>query len=78
MTWPDASHYIAAMEPELAALEEKTKRLINLCQAMQRENQELRQQLAGALAEKKQLAEKMGMARTRLETLLNRIPENQS
>jgi cell division protein ZapB len=66
------------MDAELNALEEKTKRLINLCQAMQRENQELRQQLAGALAEKKQLAEKMGAARTRLETLLTRIPENQS
>lgn len=66
------------MDAELNALEEKTKRLIKLCQAMQRENQELRQQLAGALAENKQLAEKMGAARTRLETLLTRIPENQS
>jgi len=78
LTWPDASHYIAVMDAELAALEEKTRRLIELCQTKQRENQELRQQLAGVLAEKKQLIEKIGAARTRLEMLLARIPESES
>jgi cell division protein ZapB len=77
LTCRDASHYIPPMEDELTALEDKIKRLLTLCQRMQRENQELRQQLAGALAEKRQLAEKMSAARGRLETLIARIPEEQ-
>jgi len=39
------------------------------------DNHDLRQQLATALNENKQLAEKIGAASTRLETLLAQIPD---
>jgi hypothetical protein len=39
------------------------------------DNQQLRQQLASAISDNKQLSEKIGTATNRLETLLNQIPE---
>jgi cell division protein ZapB len=42
------------------------------------DNHDLRQQLATALNDNKQLATKIGVASTRLESLLTQIPDEQS
>jgi cell division protein ZapB len=64
------------MDAELNALEEKINRLLEFCQRVRRENQQLRQELASALNEKGQLTEKITEARARLENMIARIPEN--
>jgi cell division protein ZapB len=64
------------METELKSLEEKINRFIELCQRLRADNQELRQQLASALNENRQLEEKISSATSRLENLLNQIPED--
>jgi len=63
------------MESELKALEQKLNRFIELCQRMRVANEQLRQQLASATNENKQLAAKIGTAASRLENLLTQIPE---
>ena len=64
------------MEAELSALEEKINQFVQLCQQLRTENVQLRQQLASALNENKQLAEKINGTKNRLETLLGQIPED--
>lgn len=63
------------MEAELKSLEQKLNRFIELCHRMRVANEQLRQQLATAVNENKQLAAKIGTATARLENLLNQIPE---
>jgi len=63
------------MESELKTLEQKLNRFIELCQRMRVANEQLRQQLASAVNENKQLSAKIGTATARLETLLSQIPE---
>ncbi|HEX9192633.1 MAG TPA: hypothetical protein VF871_02595 [Burkholderiales bacterium] len=63
------------MDTELAALEEKIRQAAQLCQRLRDENRGLRQQLATMLSDKKQLAQKIDGARSRLENLLKQIPE---
>jgi len=63
------------MEAELKTLEQKLNRFIELCQRMRIANEQLRQQLASAVNENKQLAAKIGTAANRLESLLTQIPE---
>jgi len=63
------------MEAELNALDEKVSQLARLCQKLRKDNNQLRQQLATALSESKHLAEKVNTATTRLEGLLNQIPD---
>ena len=64
------------MEVELDSLDEKINQLVQLCHRLRRDNHELRQQLAAATNESKQLSEKIENARTRLESLLTRLPED--
>ena len=64
------------MEAELKSLEKKISQFVELCQRLRADNQQLRQQLAAALNEKRQLEEKISNATSRLETLLNQIPED--
>ena len=64
------------MEAELKSLEQKLNQFVELCQRLRTDNQELRQQLASALNENKQLNEKIGTASDRLETLLAQLPED--
>jgi len=64
------------MEAELDSLDEKINQLVQLCHRLRRDNHELRQQLAAATNESKQLSEKIENARTRLESLLTRLPED--
>ncbi len=65
------------MEAELKALEEKVGQLVQLCQQLRSENQHLRQQLAASQNESKQFIDKIEGARSRLENLLQQIPEDE-
>ena len=63
------------MEAEFKSLERKLTQFVELCQRLRDDNQQLRQQLASAISDNKQLADKIGTATNRLESLLNQIPE---
>ena len=64
------------MEADLKALEEKLAQLIALCQLLRSENLELRQELAQAQDDTKQLKDNMALASTRLEALIERLPQD--
>jgi cell division protein ZapB len=64
------------MDAELKSLDDKINQLVSLCQRLRRDNSTLRQQLATTRDENKRLSEKIGAARTRLESLLEQVPEN--
>jgi cell division protein ZapB len=63
------------MDSELKSLEDKISQFVALCQRLRADNHELRQQLASAQSDNKQLTEKIGDAKTRLEALLTQIPD---
>jgi cell division protein ZapB len=63
------------MDVELKSLEDKINQFVRLCQRLRSDNHDLRQQLASAHNDNKQLNEKIGNAKTRLESLLAQIPE---
>lgn len=63
------------MVNELNALESKIAQAASLCRALRAENNQLRQQLAAAEAEKKGLEERMAAARGRIEQLALQLPE---
>ena len=63
------------MEIELNALESKIRQLAQLCQNLRAENQKLRQQVAALGGDNKVLSERMIYARTRMESVLEKIPE---
>jgi len=64
------------MEADLKALEEKLAQLIALCQLLRSENLELRQELAQAQDDTKQLKDNMALASKRLEALIERLPQD--
>ena len=66
------------MEAELKSLEQKLNQFVELCQRLRTDNQQLRQELASALNQNKQLTEKIGTASDRLETLLLQLPEEEA
>ena len=66
------------MDAQLKSLEEKVNQFVALSQRLRTDNQQLRQQLAAAQSENRQLQEKIGDAKTRLETLLSQIPEEET
>lgn len=76
MTCLDFYNYIVPMDAELKALDDKIGQLIQLCQRLQVQNSDLRQKLAAAQGENKRLQEKIDTATTRLEALLEKIPES--
>ncbi|MEQ1667073.1 MAG: hypothetical protein ABL868_01325 [Sulfuriferula sp.] len=63
------------MESQLNSLDIKLSQLLELCQSLRAENQKLRQQIAVASDQNKQLGERVIYARTRMETLLSNLPE---
>ncbi len=69
------SNYSDAMESDLKALEEKVTQLLALCRQMRTDNLELRQELAQAQDEVRQLKENMAEAGQRLEALIDSLPE---
>jgi cell division protein ZapB len=64
------------MEAELNTLDDKLSQLVQLCHRLRNDNNELRQDLAAAQNQNKQLTDKIESARQRLEILLSRIPED--
>lgn len=62
------------MDAELNSLEAKVAQFVTLCERLRAENTSLRQQLAKAQSDAKQLNEKIDGAKSRLEGLLNRLP----
>ena len=66
------------MDVELKSLEDKIKQFVALCHRLRADNHQLRQQLASTQNDNKQLSEKIGDAKTRLETLLTQMPEEEA
>lgn len=75
LTVQGISNYSGAMEADLKALEDKVSQLLGLCQQMRTENLGLRQELAQAQDEIRQLKENMALAGERLEALIEGLPE---
>lgn len=63
------------METELSSLEEKVIELIGLIGELRAENRELRQQQRNQEAEVVELRGRIGVARERIESLVNRLPD---
>jgi len=66
------------MDAEFKSLERKLSQFVELCQRLRDDNQQLRQQLASAINDNKQLTDKIGTATNRLENLLNQLPEEEA
>ena len=64
------------MKAELDALESKLAQLVQLSQRLRAENHQLRQELATALSQSRQLNDKIDSARKRLENMLEQLPED--
>lgn len=64
------------MEAELTTLDEKISQLVQLTLELRKDNSRLRQDLASIEVENKRLSGKVDVAKTRLEALLNQIPES--
>jgi cell division protein ZapB len=64
------------MESDLKALEDKITRLVGLFQQARAENIQLRQELAQAQDDARQLKENVTLAGSRLQALLERLPED--
>ena len=68
-------NYSVSMKAELDALESKLAQLVQLTQRLRADNHRLRQELATALSQGRQLKDKMDSARQRLENMLAQLPE---
>ncbi|MFZ3042294.1 MAG: hypothetical protein WA108_11005 [Thiobacillus sp.] len=64
------------MQAELDTLETKIRQVAELCHALRQENIALRQQVLTAQRDNKQLTTRLEAARTRLQTLLDTLPED--
>lgn len=63
------------MNTPLASLEQKVEQIVNLCADLRAENHRLRDRVTTLEGEKRDLAERMTTARTRLESLMDKLPE---
>ena len=64
------------MNGELDTLEAKIRQVADLCQTLRRENTALRQQLLAAQQDNKLKHTRLESAKTRLQTLLDKLPED--
>ena len=64
------------MLAELDQLAERLQQLTQLTLQLRQENQDLRLRLSGAESENRHLHEKLNLASRRVESLLERLPEN--
>ena len=64
------------MDTQLAALEERIRKVAALSHHLRAENLALRQELAASQQRIKQLDAKLQVARTRLSGLIDRLPED--
>ena len=63
------------MKAQRSTVESKIAQVAGLCRHLRNENRELQLRLAALESEKRQLAERMGSARERLESLVGQLPE---
>lgn len=77
MTDNDFLIYIWAMEQDFRRFEDKLNHFVTLFQRLRAENNELRQSLAAKSDELKRLEEKLDLARSRVESLLARLPDTE-
>lgn len=75
MTIQGIPNYSAGMDADLKSLEDKLSQLITLCQTLRAQNAALRQELAQAQSETKQLKDNIALVSTRLEAVIERLPE---
>ncbi len=64
------------MDEDLKVLEEKLSQLVELCRALGTENASLKQELAQAQNDAKQLKAQITQASNRLETLISQLPQD--
>lgn len=64
------------MQAELDTLEAKIRQVADLCQSLRRENVSLRQQLLASQQENKQMNTRLEAAKSRLQALLDQLPED--
>lgn len=64
------------MQAELDTLEAKIRQVAELCHALRQENIALRQQVLAAQQDNKQLASRLDAAKTRLQAMLETLPED--
>jgi len=76
LTQREDDYYSVAMDAELDSLDGKIAQLVQLCHRLRKDNSDLRQELASAQVLNRQLSERIEAARTRLESLLTKIPED--
>ncbi|WP_237763295.1 hypothetical protein [Thiobacillus denitrificans] len=73
---PHIAPYSPAMQAELDTLETKIRQVAELCHTLRQDNIALRQQLLTAQRDNKQLTTRLDAAKTRLQTLLDTLPED--
>jgi cell division protein ZapB len=66
---------VAPMHAELETLEAKIRQVAELCHSLRRENIALRQQVLATQQDNKQLTTRLDAAKTRLQALLETLPE---
>ena len=64
------------MQAELDTLETKIRQVAELCHTLRQDNIALRQQLLTAQRDNKQLTTRLEAAKTRLQALLDTLPED--
>lgn len=64
------------MDADLKVLEEKLNQLVTLCRALGAENTSLKQELAQARDDAKQLKAQIAQASSRLEALIGQLPQD--
>jgi cell division protein ZapB len=64
------------MDADLKVLEEKLSQLVELCRALGAENTSLKQELAQAQDDTKQLKVQIAQASVRLEALIGQLPQD--
>ena len=64
------------MHAELDTLETKIRQVAELCHTLRQENTALRQQLLATQQDNKQLTTRLEAAKTRLQALLDTLPED--
>ncbi|MHB1188672.1 hypothetical protein [Thiobacillus sp.] len=73
---PHIAPYSRAMHAELDTLEAKIRQVAELCHTLRQDNIALRQQLLAAQQDNKQLTTRLDAAKTRLQALLDTLPED--
>lgn len=63
------------MHSDFDSLEQKIDQVLALCSRLNAENAALRDRVAGLENDKRDLTERIGSARTRLEALMTKLPE---